>query len=463
MSRPRLLLLCALLLPGTAMAQCPVFTLERDGRDIVVRKELLGEGEVAVYARDPARGVIDVILPVGPGRSASFLRLTDADRIVVRYTQGELHAQVRRAAGDPVELPARRLADLRREQIRVSVTVADSVRRSFLIADYDTALVDPVGPATNMFAGRLPDALAHEGIVVQTDTWPSAPASPACGVAALVRDRWLFAKARRPDGGEGWFVVDLGAAETMVARTFVPDGQSVTPLSTTEHSAAGTRQLPYAPAGATGTVQGVVGSTEFDSLSFGGLRFAAAHVTVLESLPDVFGRPVVGILGLDLLRGCERLQLQFAPDGQHATLALTTTPATGRLLAETPYSLVASHLMVRGLMEGRDTRWILDTGSPGMVLDSVGAPRLARGSETMASQALRGVDGAGAPGSSGMVGECRWGDYTIREVPCRIAALPIFGPFREPGVALGVLGVSELARMGTLELDTSRRVLRWLR
>lgn len=449
----------SVLVPTVARAGCPVFVLERDSAGVHVERMELQDGEVQVLARDVRHGTIDVVLPTGPGRSAALLRSGDTDRIVVRFTGGRLTAQVRRADGGTVELPARTLEDLRKQDIRVSVTLGED-QHAFVIAGYERASADDIGPAENMFAGQLPAALTRDAAIVQTDTWVSAPASPACGRAVLERDRWLFVRGALADGTSGWFVVDLAASESIVARSFMPAGQKLEELSMIEHSAGGTRRLPYAPAGATGAVAGVLGHTVFAKLSFGSIAFASADVTVLDRLPDVFGRPVVGILGMDLLRGCAHLGLEFAADGKAATLTLANAAPAGTPAATTPFSLVASHVLVAGSVEGARARWILDSGSPGMVIDSLGAPMFAG---RTGAAALKGLDGGGRASAAAMAQRVAVGTLEHRAVPVRVASLLVFAPFRSVTHALGVLGVSELARTRALDIDWAAREVRWYR
>ncbi|MEQ1834285.1 MAG: hypothetical protein ABL977_14650 [Candidatus Eisenbacteria bacterium] len=445
--------------PVAARAGCPVFVLERDSAGVRVERLELADGEVQVLQRDVAHGTLDLVLPTGPGRSAALLRASDADRIVVRFAAGRLSAQVRRADGSSVELPTRTLAELRAQDIRASVTLGEA-QYAFVIAGYERASADDIGPAENMFAGRLPAALTRDAAIVQTDTWVSAPASPACGRAPLERERWLFVRGARADGVAGWFVLDLAASESIVARSFVPSGQKLEELSMVEHSAGGTRQLPYAPAGATGAVAGVLGHSSFAKLTFGSLAFANADVTVLDRLPDVFGRPVVGILGMDLLRGCAHLQLEFAPGGKAGTLALASAAPAGTPTARTPFSLVSSHVLVAGSVDGAKARWILDSGSPGMVIDSLGAPAFTSRATT---GALRGLDGAGTAATTAVAQRVAVGALEHAAVPVRVASLPVFAPFRARTHALGVLGVSELARVRALDIDWAAREVRWYR
>src|SRR5262245_1754135 len=386
-----------LLLGTTAAAAdvCPLFVIERQGARVAIVRDSLAEGEVRVFQRDLAAGTIDVVLPVGPGQSAGFLQPSDADRIVMRYAGGKLSGRAQRAGGSSVDLATRALDELRRQDIRVSVSAGDGARAAFLISGYRTVAADTAGPTQNLFAGRLPEAMLKAGVVVLTDTYARDPALQACGRVALERQRWLFARARRADGAqgsEGWFIVDLAASVSLVARSFLPSGAQIHTLSMSEHSAAGTRRLPYSPSGATGPIASVAGSTVLPSLTFGDLALKNVEMTVLEKIPDNFGRPVAGILGMDVLRGCGVLRLDLPADGASATLTLAPAPAgagaAGAAAAETPFSWIASHVVVRGTLDGRPVHWILDSGSPRTVVDSVGAPALDRKSTRLNSSHL---------------------------------------------------------------------------
>jgi len=465
--RVRCLLLVAALGAGLApvatRADCPVFVIQRGPDAIRIVRESLDEGGVKVFQRDLRGGTIDVVLPFGPGESGNFVETSDAARIIVRCAGERVSGQVQRGDGRTVDLPARDLGDLRRQDIRVSVTVGGGPRQAFLISGYETVTPDTVGPAQNLFAGRLPEALLRGGVVIQTDTYPRDPEVRACGRVPLERAGYLFALGRRADGTEAWFIVDLAASESMVARSLVPAGQEVSPRSMVEHSASGTRRLPYSPSGATGTIATVAGTTVFPSLTFGDLRLSNVDMTVLEAMPDGFGRPIAGILGMDVLRGCERLRLDLPSDGAHATLELSSSPAPGTPAAETPFSWIASHLVVRGTLDGAPVHWVLDSGSPRTVVDSIGAPPLKAAAAPAGSGTLHGLGGAAVHTTRARADRLTVGALEHRDVDCDVSPLPVFATFREPGYALGILGLSELARCRRLEVDFGRRVVRWFR
>jgi hypothetical protein len=379
----------------------------------------------------------------------------------VRFADGRLTAQSRRADGTKTEIANRALDELRTQDIRVSVTTGDGIRRAFLISGYETVTADTIGPAQNMFAAQLPAQIARNGVVVQTDTYTRTTGARVSGRAPLERTSCLFVRGRRADGTEGWFIVDWAASGSVVARSFVPAGQEIREQSMTEHSAGGTRKLPDSPGGATGTIPGVAGGTIFPSLDFGDIRFTGAEVTVLEQMPEGFGRPIVGIIGLDLLRRCDRMSLDLPQDSATGTLELASGPGAGAPAAETPFSIVSGHLLVRGALDGTPAHWILDTGSARTVVDTAGVPALAVASAGVGT--LRGLGGPAMATEARHAGSLSVGALAHRDVDCQVAPLAVFPELREPGYALGVLGLADIARCRRVEVDFTRGVVRWFR
>ena len=75
--------------------------------------ETLPPGQVAVFPVQPDSGVIDPLLPVGPGTSASLLRPGDRGMLVVRHRGDALQASFRRPDGSMQERATRQLTDPR--------------------------------------------------------------------------------------------------------------------------------------------------------------------------------------------------------------------------------------------------------------------------------------------------------------------------------------------------------------
>lgn len=470
-SRPRASLALALALAGAVApahaaprggTAARFFYVERVAGQLELRSASLAPGATAELTCDPFAGIVDVVLPVGPGQSASLVRPADRGTLVVSRRGDSLHVALRRPGVAEHARPPRALADLVREETRLSVTGGDGTRGAWVIRGGEAATRDTVGPVANMFAGKLPFRLAGGDWVVQTETWrrPGAPAPR--GRLAFTRDRWLLAEAVRPDGARAKFVVDLGAGESVVAPGFVPAGQPVVPAKMTEYSLRGDRLLDYQPGGATGLAPVVRGHTTFPSLAVGGAELLAFEAQVAE-LPEGLGADVAGILGVDVLRRAGRVRL-VVPDSAGAAGFLEFDPRRplAREDGRCGFSWVSSHVVLPGEVGGRAALWIVDSGAPASFVDP---PAVAEEPWTAAARPAPPVHGTGGqprPTSSVTAPSLRVGEGAAwPETPVRLARLMPFEALRPDGRVPALLGVPELARMGALELDFERREARW--
>ena len=462
------------LLPSAfAVALCPaaalaapsarLFLLERAPGGVALRVDSVATGAAAEFPIDPDSALVDLVLPVGPGQSASLLRPSDRGSVlVVRYRGDTLYASVRRPDGSVHERQPRALADLAREETRLSVTGGDGSSAAFVIRAGAEARPDTAGPAANMFAGKLPFQLGDGDWVVQTATWRRPAAAAPRGRMVLSRESYLFAEVVRPDGRLGRFIVDLGAGESVVAPGFVPKGQAVVPSSMVEYSLRGARLLDYRAGDATGVMPVVAGHTVFPSLSLGGVTVDSLEAQVAE-LPAALGEGVVGILGVDVLRRARRVRLNVpAKDSSPASLEFDPPAPLARESGRCAFSWLSSHVVMGGEVSGRPAYWIVDSGSPVSFMDPTA---LAEETWVLAARKAPPVRGVGGkPGASYdatapllRVGTgARWAD-----TPVRLARLAPFDAVRPGGRVPALLGVSELARMGSLELDFDARLARW--
>ncbi|HRC85481.1 MAG TPA: BON domain-containing protein, partial [Thermoanaerobaculia bacterium] len=88
---------------AAAAPEAKLFLLARDAHGVRVDIETLPPGQVAVFPVQPDSGVIDLLLPVGPGTSASLLRPGDRGMLVVRHRGDALQASFRRPDGSMQE------------------------------------------------------------------------------------------------------------------------------------------------------------------------------------------------------------------------------------------------------------------------------------------------------------------------------------------------------------------------
>lgn len=453
--------LCAFALaaPPTGAEECPVFLLQHGDGGVVLVRESIPGGETRVWPAGGDQQTIDVVLPVGPGTSGGLVRGSERMLHAVRCTGLALEHRVRGVDGSEQARPPRDLEALRSEDIRLSVVDAVGQGRVFRIAGYDTVMADE-GPAQNLLA-QVPMELTAGDVFVTTETSRRWQGESVVGQTAFTTDRYLFAWGGIPDGGDGWLVVDTGGAQTLLVRGMLPPGVEIEEATMVEYSSAGKRLLPYAPGGATGSVSGILGHVTLARLVVGELEFVDVAAAVIEELPELFGRPVVGILGLDLLRRSDRLVLELPAAGRgQGRLVLERRPEPAQ--EETggiPFAIVNEHLVLPARLGERPLHLILDTGAPGLLLDeaAVGADFAW---DDSSPSTLRGLDGGMAAGRQGTAPLLTVGTETIRDVSVMVASLPVFGTLRTAEQRIGLLGNAVLGRYARIEIDWRNQVLR---
>ncbi len=450
-------------LPQTAVANtCRLFVLKRVDRDFAVETINLAENETKVLPVSAGTGIIDIILPVGPGVSGSMAKWSDDTLLIARCVSGELQVTTRVANEEDWKRPARKLDDLARYDVRVSVTAADGAKRSFLILQHTQVVREEVGPVVDVFGGMIP---MNEGdYTLCTDTYQHKLGSHVEGEAPLEYDHWPLVVAKLPDGTKGVFIVDIGAGTTVVIKEFLPTGTKIKKASMVQYSSGAKKMLKYAPGGATGTVDTILGHATLPELRLGSIRFENPRVDVIREIPDFFGRRIAGILGLDLMRRCNVLSMSFVGEGGSTpTLRMgrSATPSGSNVL-ELPFTFVSSHLTVDGKINGSLVHFIMDTGAPDIILDAQAARRIGVGIEKKKMRPGRGLDGGEANFKQGQAVDLSIAGRSFGPVQPRISALSCFVILRTNKQNAGLLGNSFFSKFKRIELDFDRRVARFV-
>ncbi|MHC5211809.1 MAG: aspartyl protease family protein [Planctomycetota bacterium] len=436
-------------------SDAPVFVVvQRDG-DLVVERRDVAPNETLLLECTADSGVVDVILPPGTGGSGSIATAGQGGTIAVHFDGDGLQATRSTPDGKSWQGPRVLLEDLRAYLIRVCLTAGDGKGWAFVISDYERVRRDDIGPVIDLFAGKVP--LGPGAYSLYTDTVRLHTGEPVHGEAPLQRSGHLFVEGTIPGGGTGTFVLDTGGAMTAMDRSMLPEGTEVTESQMVQYSQAGRELLKFAPGGAGGTVQGVNGHADLPELRFGELVFTDASVAVFDEFPQIFDRPVVGILGLDQLRRARCATLALS--GEAGTLRLGPAPsdapsaAQGERIDEMPFTLVNGHLMVRAAVNDTPVSLILDTGSPGLLLDDAAAT--SAGVVTDAEQAsdARGLDEAPLRLVPATAETATLGDTRIEAPTLRVGPLPVFDSMRGSGQNVGLLGNALLARFDRCEID----------
>lgn len=447
-------LLFAAVLPLADRGESPqvLLLVERDGK-LAIERRALEEGRELVLESSATTGILDLVLPVGPGRSASIASLASTSTIRVRAQQGLLHASTEAAGGLSFARPERSLAELARETVYVCVTGAHGRRAAFLVRGDQPVEELADGPFLDLFAGRVP--LGERNFAITTDTQAPVEGARWKGEASVRLDGWIFAEAVLPGGKKANFALDLGAGTTLLARSALPQGTPIEPSTIARYQGGTRSDERYTAGGATGSIGGLAGRATLASLCLGSAELRDAEVDVIETLPALGGKPVDGILGLDLLRRAGRIRI----DCRAGRLVLG-----GERLAHADGSArcleLASHLFVPGRAGKLAWHWLVDSGAPRTILDTqaLEAAGLALAGE---GGSAGGLDGARralrelAPCSPSV------GTREFREARPLASELEVFAPFRTRGLGIGLLGNDLLAELGELEIDLEAGRMSW--
>jgi hypothetical protein len=459
---PTVLILALLSTPAAAFAAgCPLFLLKDGPGGITLERQAIEPGNVMVFPVSRDSGTITLVLPyAGPGTSGDLVQLSRKQLLITQCVDGELRARVKEAGGSERDLPAVRAADLRRYDIRVSVTAHDGDRGTFSILAGKTIISEDPGPVLDLFAGRLPLGEGDYSVTTEVTLRPGGPR--AAGAAPLeLHGGYFFVRGRMPGGSEGTFVVDTGGGHSLVAKRFLPDGHPVREGEVVEYSAAGKRSLDYAPGGAGGPVETIVGVTRLEEFRISEIRFDDVPMDVISELPEFGGRRIDGIVGLDLLRrgGVVRFELSAGNPSAPRLVLGGAGPGGDDTVVELPFAVAQSHIFVRGRIAGQAVHFALDTGAPDSFLTRATAARLGVSADPDTTRTARGLDGADLEIESARVDRLELAGLGLDGFPFMLSDLPVLQPIGG-GQNAGLIGNSVLSRFTAMEIDFSERVVR---
>ncbi len=451
-------LLTALLwtLPNAlAFADCSLLLLvEREG-GVALEPTRIPAGERRAIALRPASGVITFILPLGEGKSADLIRGAGGGSIAAACAGEELTVSVHRADGGVRSLPPVSGSDLARLDLRVNLRRGDGFERAFAVSSYEAVRAAP-GPVLDLFGGRLP--LGPDDWAITLEASASAATTAVEGQVSLLFDgEHLFAEGGLRSGRRALFVVDLAAASCVVRLDLLPPGTEVVAVSAVAHESGGAVAADARPVGVSGPVAGPSRRATIPDFVLGDLDFGAVDATVLDSLPQIGGREIGGIVGLDLLRRARVLEIAF-DGGEHARLRLGgSARLTGPAL---PFSLADRHLFLSGEVAGRALTLVVDTGAKVSLVGAELSRELALEGLAGPGIELRGLDRQAVVASRARARQLRiagesFADVAFAVVP-ELAALRAWG--LEPRAA--ILGNDFWRRFRVLEFDFERSLLR---
>jgi hypothetical protein len=456
--------------------ECRVIVLVAAENDVALETISLRDGETSRF--EPGE-IITVVLPFGLGMSGDVVRSSDLDRsFSVTCEGGLILTTIYDDFGESRTLPDVALADADRYDLRVNVTMGTGVKRVFLIKGYRS--IEPAeGPVVDMFAGSVPMSAGDYSIT--TEVIPRVEESSVTGVAALrVRDGFLLVDGLAEGGGGGPLIVDFGAGGTVVEREFLPDDAAIEPVLAIEHSPEGKRVLPGTMTGAGGDVSGFLGQAVIDRLDIGGIGLDELPVKVIDAMPDMGDEPIVGVLGLDVLKRAGLALLAFSEDGtgrlelmpdrrlggggsSPGGAAATDTAGYGTVVPagtiELPFTMAAKHIFVQGSLGGAPVTFLFDTGARSTVVPLRLAEKAGLAAGSLPTREFRGLDGNPFPASSVRAVGLSLGGVQFDAFDVYAADLPVLkGLGLDEGSAL--LGVDFVLQFARVDVDFSDSVIR---
>lgn len=438
---------------------CHTFVLKRDGESVRIEAAAIAQGSTRVFPANQATGTLGVLFPFGNGLSGDLISRRDSRLFIAQCLEGELRIRIRQPDGRERAWPSGKVAALAQTDMRVNV-VWQGGHRVFLLSGDGAVSIDSTGPLVDIIGSQVPLDSASYAITTEVtrrlDGPPprgAAPMTVAMGADGAPAHAMVY--ARNSSGAEGWMVVDLGADRTVIAKSFLPPDANVVRSTGTEYSGNGSRVLDGTLGGAGGTLaHGFLGATRLASLHLGNVVISDLRVDVLDSLAPTDGRAIVGILGLDVLRRSARVRLTFGTRGPQAAAIDFDPPelrADARVL-ELPLAVAAGHLFVAGRSGSVSWHALLDTGSPWSFMAESLARSVLPDAKFDSVSTITGLDNHRIVVRATILPLIALGSSTHRNVPFRIATLPIFANMGLRGETV-LLGNSFFARFQSMTVD----------
>ncbi|MCK4549751.1 MAG: aspartyl protease family protein [Candidatus Krumholzibacteria bacterium] len=441
-----------------SVARCAhIFVVRESIGGVEIGKVEIADGDVMIL---DGEDVITVVIPLGAGQSGDLVsRDMRSGEITVRSAGGELHISKKHADGREMAYPVVKVADLHAYDIRVNIAGGDGLKIAFRIDQYEEVEEDD-GPVIDMFAGRIPLEDGDYSITLEISAAESA--AYVSGETTIIYEKgFLLTEGALSDGRKGWFLVDFGASGTLITKEFLPAYIDIAEVKGLEYSDRGRREIKSVMSGAGGDVTGFLGSASPGNMIFGDVIFSDVSIKVIEAMPDFGSREIVGILGLDLMRLCDRIAFEYPRSGpgimmmgERHSLAETDAPQ-----AEVPFYLVAKHIFLDGEVNEVPVSFLFDTGARSSILsDSKAKKARLKDSEDGRKGEVRGLDDNPVETRLVIADRLRLGEWLRSDVPFLAADLSVFESIglRQGG---GIIGNDFLDDYRLVEIDFSRGVI----
>ena len=459
------LLLILFILPFPVRAKhratsiCSIFIIVNDSDRIKLKRVTVPDNHIRVFRSNPDTGIIDVILPPGPGGSGSLEDINKERLIIVSCRNGNLKVSTKLPSGKEYNRPIQAMDSLFMQDIWVNVIGPNGLTFKGRISGYQNFQADVISPLIDPFGGNI--KLNSNQYIVYTETFKRQDyRKNNTGQATLEFIKGYYCvNVKLPNTNEGCLIIDLGSKTTVLTKAFLVDQTMVRRMERTVYTPDGVKRLTAVIGGATGEITHIIGSANIPQIDLIGFKIKNINAIILDTLPTVEERKIVGILGLDILSLFKNIRIYNIQQNQKpAKMQINASNDNKDAYLQIPFSFVGN-IFIRGKINGKSVVFILDSGAPISILDKTSALSIGLKIDKPSGYIL-GLGGQRSKVWKTYIQSLQLGNRLFSDVMFNIASLQIFNSYRKYQY-IGILGNSFLSQFSAFEINFEAEVLRF--
>ena len=335
-----------------------IFLLGKTNNNIYLETVQIGEGVTKTFKQSD---FITFIVPIGLGKSGDIIQATEKNSIInICCANGEIKVSIIDEAGSERYLPTVNYSDLQSYLIRVNVISGNGVKKAFYIKNYNE-YGDDDGPVFDLFSGKIP--LAAQDYSVTIEVGNPKDIKYVKGIADLeIYDNLLFLKGKLNDKTEGFFIIDFGAGRTIFSKEYIPQDNKISEIKSIQYSNEGVKISKGEIGAAGGNVPNLLGNTVIEKFYFGDLELTDLPITVVEKLPDIAGRKISGIIGVDILQMAPTVSIEYTY-GKGGKIILNSELSPVSNYYKIPFLFINNQIFIKGKINDKEINFLFDTGA----------------------------------------------------------------------------------------------------
>lgn len=291
----------------TPAETCNFFIIKEIENDVIVEKTKLKEGEFQVIKDE---GYLNYVPVFSPGsKSGDLITLSQRQQgIIVGLMNGKIIVKLLCQDGTQKDMPTIDPELASQVDTRINITGANGFKKAVMIEQNGRTIADH-GPVMDMFAGAVELKPGDYSFMIES-LEPKSNVVLEGSIPYELYQGWLMVKCTLESGKSGKFVVDFGAATTVISQELLPEYAEIETFHVVEYSSEGKNVREGTVAGASGEVDNVAGISLLKNIRLGTITLDEIKVQVLKEFPRVFAElGINGIIGRDVLMRTDLVEI----------------------------------------------------------------------------------------------------------------------------------------------------------